>query len=61
MDSLVPAFKNTIFSPTYELATEYAEIGIDAVLESGALKEIPICQSLKHNSLRIENTSQKHV
>lgn len=46
MDSLVPAFKNTIFSPTYELATEYAEIGIDAVLESGALKEIPIVKTI---------------
>lgn len=46
MNDLVPALKDTIFSPSYELAADYVEIGIDAVLDSGVLKEIPIVKTI---------------
>ena len=42
MNELVPALKETLFAPTYELVAEYAEIGIDSLLESDALKGIPV-------------------
>lgn len=42
MSELVPSFRETLFSPTYEIAVEYAEIDIDALLDSDALKVIPV-------------------
>ena len=46
MSELVPALKDTLFSPTYEIVAEYAEIGIDALLENEVLKEIPVVGTL---------------
>ena len=46
MSELVPAFRDTIFAPTYEIVAEYAEIGIDALLDSDALKDIPVVGTL---------------
>lgn len=46
MNELVPALKDTLFAPTYELVAEYAEIGIDSLLESDALKGIPVVGTL---------------
>lgn len=46
MSELVPAFKNTLFSSTLEVFSEYAELGIDALLESEALKEIPVVNTI---------------
>ena len=46
MKEIVPAFKDTLFKPTYEIVAEYAEIGIDCLLESDALKGIPIVGTL---------------
>lgn len=46
MNELVPALKDTLFAPTYELVAEYAEIGIDSLRESDALKDIPIVSTL---------------
>ena len=42
MSELVPALKDTLFSPTYEIVAEYAEIGIDALLDNEVLKEYPL-------------------
>lgn len=42
MNELVPALKETLFAPTYEIVSEYAEIGIDSLLESDVLKDIPV-------------------
>ena len=46
MKELVPALKDTLFAPTYEIVAEYAEIGIDSLLESDALKGIPVVGTL---------------
>ena len=46
MSELVPALKDTLFSPTYEIAAEYAEIGIDALLDNEVLKGIPVVSTL---------------
>lgn len=46
MNELVPALKDTLFAPTYEIVAEYAEIGIDSLLESDALKGIPVVGTL---------------
>lgn len=46
MSELVPALKETLFSPTYEIVAEYAEIGIDALLDNEVLKEIPVVGTL---------------
>ena len=46
MKDLVPALRDTIFAPSYEILTEYAEIGIDALLDSDILKDIPIVGTL---------------
>lgn len=46
MKKLIPAFKDTLFAPTYEIVSEYAEIGIDCLLESDALKSIPVVGTL---------------
>ena len=45
MSELVPALKDTLFSPTYEIVAEYAEIGIDALLDNEVLKGIPVVKS----------------
>lgn len=42
MSELVPALKETLFAPTYDLAAEYAEIGLDLLLENDTLKAIPV-------------------
>ena len=46
MNKLVPALKETLFSPTYEIVAEYAEIGIDILLDNEVLKEIPVVNTL---------------
>lgn len=46
MSKLVPALKDTLFSPTYEIVAEYAEIGIDALLDNEVLKGIPVVSTL---------------
>ncbi len=46
MIELVPSLKDTLFSPTYEIVAEYAEIGIDALLDSEVLKGIPMVGTL---------------
>ena len=46
MKELVPSFKETLFSPTYEIVSEYAEIGIDALLENEVLKGIPFISTI---------------
>ena len=46
MSELVPALKNTLFSSTYEVISEYIELGIDSLLESEALKEIPVVNTI---------------
>lgn len=46
MGELVPALRDTLFVPTYEIVAEYAEIGIDALLDSDALKSIPVVGTL---------------
>ena len=34
------------FSPTYEIVAEYAEIGIDALLDNEVLKGIPVVSTI---------------
>lgn len=34
MKQLIPAFKNTIFNPTYELAAECIDIGLDDIWDN---------------------------
>lgn len=46
MYELIPSFKDSLFSPTYEIVAEYAEIGIDALLDSDVLKGIPVVGTL---------------
>ena len=46
MSELVPALKETLFSQNYEIVAEYAEIGIDALLDNEVLKEIPVVGTL---------------
>ena len=46
MSELVPTLKDTLFSPTYEIVAEYAEIGIDALLDNEVLKGIPVVSTL---------------
>ena len=46
MNELVPALKTTLFEPTYDLAFEYAEIGIDALLNNDTLKAIPFVNTI---------------
>ena len=42
MTELVPAMRKTIFNSAADVIGDYAEIGIDAGLESDALKAIPV-------------------
>lgn len=46
MKELVPSLKTTLFEPTYELAFEYAEIGIDALFNNEAPKSIPFLNTV---------------
>lgn len=46
MSELVPALKETLFAPTYDLAAEYAEIGLDLLLENDTLKAIPVVSTI---------------
>lgn len=42
MDNLVSSFSDSIFDPSIEIGEEILELGVDAVLEDGLLKDIPI-------------------
>ena len=46
MNELVPVFKDTLFTPTYEIAAEFAEVGIDFLMESDELKGISVVGAL---------------
>lgn len=46
MSQLVPSFKDTLFSTTYDIVADYAEIGLDALLDNEVLKEIPVVKTL---------------
>ena len=46
MSELVPALKNTLFSSTHEIVSEYVELGLDVLLESEALKGIPVVNTM---------------
>ncbi len=43
---LIKAVEKEIFDPTLDLGIEYAELGLDAMMDTGILKEIPIVKSL---------------
>lgn len=40
--SLIPSFKESIFSDVADIAVDLGEIGIDSVLRDGLIKDIPI-------------------
>ncbi len=46
MSNLVPAFRDSIFSPLGDPAGEILEVGIDMVFENDALKSIPIVNTV---------------
>ena len=46
MDNFIPALRDSIFDATYELTTDYLEVGLDSLLESGVLKELPIVKTI---------------
>lgn len=46
MNDLLPSFRDSIFSPLSDPASELLETGIDMILESDALKEIPIVSTV---------------
>ena len=46
MNYLLPSFRDSIFSPLSDPASELLETGIDMILESDALKEIPIVSTV---------------
>lgn len=46
MENFSLALKDSLFHPTADIALEFAEIGIDAVLENEALKAIPFVNSI---------------
>lgn len=46
MNELLPSFKDTIFMPSYDLVTEYMELGIDALFDNEIVKGIPIVGTL---------------
>lgn len=54
MSELVPALKDTLFSPTYEIVAEYAEIGIDALLDNEVLKGIAL--NATHDTIEKETS-----
>lgn len=46
MNGIVPALKDSLFEPTYDLAADYAETALDMLFDSDALKEIPIAKTI---------------
>ena len=46
MNDLFPSFRDSIFSPLSDPASELLETGIDMILESDALKGIPIVSTI---------------
>ncbi|MBR3751779.1 MAG: hypothetical protein IKK50_01440, partial [Ruminiclostridium sp.] len=46
MTNLVPSFKDSLFSPTYDISAEYLEIGLDMLIESDITRDIPIVNSI---------------
>ena len=43
MNELVPAFETSLFETSIsEIGIEFAELGIDSILQDGLLKDIPI-------------------
>lgn len=46
MDKLIEDFEKSLFTNIGELTYDYAELGIDSIINNGMLKDIPIVRSL---------------
>ena len=46
MEKLVPALRESLFTPTYDLTGELLELGIDSLLDNEILKSIPVVNSI---------------
>ncbi len=46
MNDIVPALGRSIFQPTYDIVSDAIEIGLDSLIESDVLREIPVVKSI---------------
>lgn len=46
MSGVIPSLRDTIFDPCCEIVPDFAEIGMDYILESEVAKDIPIVRSI---------------
>ncbi|MDY5021403.1 MAG: hypothetical protein SPE99_03265 [Blautia sp.] len=46
LNKLVPSLRETIFEPTYEITSEYLEMGIDTLFDNEVLRNIPLVSTL---------------
>lgn len=61
MYELVPALRDSVFSPTLELSEELIEVGIDAVLDNEALKSIPFVGTISAICRVGYNLHERHL
>lgn len=62
MNELVPAFEISLFdSPIMDIGMEFAEIGIDAVLNDGLLKDIPIVSTVVGLGKFVQNIYDRNL
>lgn len=62
MNELVPVFETSLFdSPIMDIGMEFAEIGIDAVLNDGLLKDIPIVSTVVGLSKFAQNIYDRNL
>lgn len=45
MSEIIPSLRDTIFTASYEITPELAEIGVDVIFDAGLLQDIPIVRS----------------
>ena len=45
-NNLLPAMKDSLYAPLPDLGIDYLELGIDAVMQEGPLREVPVVKTL---------------
>lgn len=61
MYELIPALRDSVFSPSFELSEELIEVGIDAVLNNEALKSIPFVGTISAFCKVGYNIRERHL
>jgi len=61
MKPIIPSFKDSLLQDSSSLVRDYAEIGIDSVLNEGILKDFPIIGTIVGMSKTVQNIRDRNL